>query len=69
MSTNKDLLTLLYCVDAGSSHGERISKEQSVSLCVYLSIRPDAFCLIYAIPEVDADAFRRIKFQRGNLSI
>ena len=30
---------------------------------------PDAFSLIDGIPEVDADAFRRIKFQRGNLSI
>ena len=63
MSPSKDLLTLFYCVDAGSSHGEGISKEQSVPLCVQFSIRPDAFCLIDAIPEVDADAFRRIKFQ------
>ena len=63
VSTNKDLLTLLHCVDTSTSHGERISKERSVSMCVQLSIRPDAFCLIYAIPKVDADAFRRIKFQ------
>ena len=34
-------------------------KKETVSFqeCFRLFIRPDAFCLIYAIPEEDADAF------------
>ena len=36
--------------------------------CFQLFIRPDAFCLIYAIPEEDADAFWGKKCQRSNFS-
>ena len=42
---------------------------ESVSLFCRLFILPDTFCLIYAIPEEDADAFRGIKSQGGNLTL
>ena len=42
---------------------------EPVSLFGRLFILPDTFCLIYAIPEEDADAFRGIKSQGGNLTL
>ena len=62
------LLTLLYCVDTGSSHGERISEKNQLHFG-HLFILPDAFGFVYAIPEEDADAFGGIKSQRGNLTL
>ena len=43
--------------------------KDSASFFGRLFIGPDAFGLVYAIPEEDADAFGRIKFQGGNLTL